>query len=1084
MAGKRFSRGSAPLRLCIALTSLTAAALGQAAAPSQAQAPPGTWSEGGPLSAAAGSHTSTRLFGGKVLMAGGASGDSRLADAALFNPETGTWAPTGSLTTARSLHTASLISDRPPACAANCQKVLVAGGSGADGEPLASAELFNSGTGGWEPTGPLATARSSHTATLLSTGRILVVGGSGNGGLPLASAELYNPATGRWTPTGPLGTARSLHTATILRDGRVLVAGGTGADGAPLSSAELYNPATGTWTSTGSLNDARSAHTATPLGDEISGSSDPRVLVTGGTGADGAPLASAELYDPDTGSWTRTGSLSTARVGHSATVLQDGRVLAAGGTGAGEARLASSELFDPSTGSWSATGALHTARSSHTATMLLTGKVLVAGGLGPTGAPLPTAELYEPPLGERWTGVQPLAEARSAHTATLLPNGEVLVAGGQTSFDTFRSFGPNCCNVVPLASAEVFRAASGTWAQTGRLGRARSFHTATLLTGSSAECGQNCGKVLVVGGFGAIEQPALTGNAESLASAELYDPATRSWSPAGSMTDRRAWHTATLLPNGKVLVAGGSKSPVAGEAIDSAELYDPVTDTWAPTGSLTVGGLPNRSGPQGARQNHVAVLLTGPSCGRNCGKVLVAGGTGGFGSGASFRTAELYDPATGTFQRTGDLGRSRQVMPDATLLPNGRVLVAGGFDAPLSDAPPHLDTGELYNPEIEQWESAGFLRNRRLYHRQTLLPSGDVLTTGGLAGGNAPGFPYKPGPGLLSTELFDPSQNRWRTTNFMNAGRLLHTATLLPSGPSSLCGDNCGKVLVAGGDRELIGNFIPYAAYDNPLRSAELYPPSAAATPTPQPPTAEPQPAAPFAGCPALTANVIRGTAAANTITGTVRADRIFAGTGNDVVDALAGNDCVDLGPGADRGQGGLGDDLLVAGLGADRISGSSGNDRLRGNSGNDRLDAGRGNDRAFGDAGNDLIRGSFGDDRLHGVAGNDRLFGSRGRDRISGGSGRDSISAGSSNDRVAGDAGNDRINGNSGSDSLSGNSGRDRITGLTGRDRISGGSGNDRLDARDGQRDRVNCGPGRDRVIADRIDRIARNCERVRRLR
>ncbi len=223
-------------------------------------------------------------------------------------------------------------------------------------------------------------------------------------------------------------------------------------------------------------------------------------------------------------------------------------------------------------------------------------------------------------------------------------------------------------------------------------------------------------------------------------------------------------------------------------------------------------------------------------------------------------------------------------------------------------------------------------------------------------------------------------------------------------------------------------------------------------------------PAAPFAGCPNLSANVIRGTAAGNTINGSPGADRIFAGTGDDVVDALAGNDCVDLGTGNDRGQGGLGNDLLISGTGRDRVSGSSGNDNMRGNSGNDRLDGGRGTDRVTGDAGNDSLLGSFGNDRLHGVSGRDLITGSRGRDRINGGSGNDRISGGSSGDRIAGDAGSDRLNGNSGPD------------------RISGNSGNDRITSRDNSRDRVTCGTGRDSVVADRRDIVSRNCERVRR--
>jgi Ca2+-binding RTX toxin-like protein len=237
---------------------------------------------------------------------------------------------------------------------------------------------------------------------------------------------------------------------------------------------------------------------------------------------------------------------------------------------------------------------------------------------------------------------------------------------------------------------------------------------------------------------------------------------------------------------------------------------------------------------------------------------------------------------------------------------------------------------------------------------------------------------------------------------------------------------------------------------------------------TPRRPTRPPTPAAPgiarFAGCPSLTANVIRGSAAGGPITGTVGGDRIFGGTGNDVVDGLAGDDCIDLGPGTDRGQGGLGGDLLLGGLGDDRLVGNSGNDRIRGGSSTDR------------------INGGLGNDRLHGQSGADRVNGERGRDRINGGSSNDVISAGSSGDRVAGDQGGDRINGNSGNDTLRGNSGHDRITGSTGADRISGGGGNDRINSRDGRRDRVNCGRGRDTVIADRVDVITGGCERARR--
>ena len=219
-----------------------------------------------------------------------------------------------------------------------------------------------------------------------------------------------------------------------------------------------------------------------------------------------------------------------------------------------------------------------------------------------------------------------------------------------------------------------------------------------------------------------------------------------------------------------------------------------------------------------------------------------------------------------------------------------------------------------------------------------------------------------------------------------------------------------------------------------------------------------------FSGCTALAANVIRGTRGANTITGTLRSDRIFSDGGNDDVDSSEGGDCIDFGSGHDRGQSGSGADLLVGGSGRDRLAGNEGNDRLRGGADADRLN------------------GGFGNDALNGDGGTDRLNGERGRDVVTGGSGRDVIFSGSSGDRVAGASGNDRITGNSGDDRIRGDSGNDTIAGSTGTDRISGGSGRDRISARDGQRDRVSCGRGTDSVVADRRDRVGRDCERVRR--
>jgi N-acetylneuraminic acid mutarotase len=286
----------------------------------------------------------------------------------------------------------------------------------------------------------------------------------------------------------------------------------------------------GTWATTGSLTTARVSHTETLLPNG-------KVLVGGGFDSDGTALASAELYDPASGSWMATGSQATGRYYHTATLLPNGKVLVAGG--ASGSALASAELYDPVGGTWAVTGSLGNARTAHTATLLPDGKVLVAGGVGNSRV-LARAELYDP-VGGTWTATRSLATARSAHTAVLLPGGKVLVVGGRDrQFNT-------------LASAELYDPARGAWTAAGSLATARYSHTATLLPN---------GKVLVAGGL-------YFNNA--LATAELYDPASGTWSVTGSLATARYSHTATLLPDGKVLVAGGSD--INGGSLASAELY-------------------------------------------------------------------------------------------------------------------------------------------------------------------------------------------------------------------------------------------------------------------------------------------------------------------------------------------------------------------------------------------------------------------------------------------------------------------------------------------------------------------------------
>ena len=332
------------------------------------------------------SHTATLLPNGKVLVAGGSDSNGVFPHAEVFDPATETWSDTGTLVSARSDHMAILLPNG---------KVLIAGGADHSGY-LSSAELYDPASGTWAATGAMNSPRAFSRATLLPNGKVLVAGGLSNSGVRLSSSELFDPLSETWTMTGAMADSRYGHTATLLPSGKVLVAGGYHGDGgsypgAFLSNAEIYDPATGLWTATGAMNAARYNFTATLLPNG-------KVLVAGGYSSTGDfssanYLSGAEIYDPVTGAWTTTGSMSNARNVHTADLLPSGKVLVAGGVNYSSI-LPIAELYDPATGFWTATGTLSSARWAHTSTMLPIGKALVTGGLGIGGVGLSSAEIY------------------------------------------------------------------------------------------------------------------------------------------------------------------------------------------------------------------------------------------------------------------------------------------------------------------------------------------------------------------------------------------------------------------------------------------------------------------------------------------------------------------------------------------------------------------------------------------------------------------------------------------------------------------------------------------------------------------
>jgi large repetitive protein len=352
--------------------------------------------------------------------------------------------------------------------------------------------------------------------------------------------------------------------------------------------------------------------------------------------------------------------------------------------------------FAASGGSFALTGSLNTARYGHTATLLSSGRVLVTGGLGPNGiyAPLASAEIYNPAKG-KWAVTGSMSMGRTAFTATLLPNGEVLVAGG---------------------------------------------------TGFTANC---------------------------FSTAELYNPSTGSWTATGSMTQPRCLHMATLLPSGEVLVAGGVDSLFnSPNTAATAELYNPSTGVWQTTGSLNV-----------ARATAAALLENG--------QVLVAGGYNTFNNFFTYlASAELYNPSTAQWSLTASMQSPNSSPTTPVLFTNGDVLIA--------------NEAQFYNPGIASWTSTGPFPLSNIAGAPavaSLLNTGNVLGSGTRCAYSGCG--HAPSPVCF---LYTFSSNSWSAAGLMNKARLGHTSTLLPS----------GKVLIVGGYST--NQFIP-------TNSAELYTP-------------------------------------------------------------------------------------------------------------------------------------------------------------------------------------------------------------------------------------------------------------------
>lgn len=603
-------------------------------------------------------------------------------------------------------------------------RVMIAGGQSIP-TTTASIEIYDPTSGTLSQVGSLAQPRESAVVTPLPNGLVLIAGGANRagGGISHSSAELFDPVSLQSNAINPMAFRREWAVANLLPNGMVLIAGGIdyGEESGPdapdplfgLKSAELYNPLTGAFAATGSMSIDRFSATSVTLADG-------RVLVIGGSSFNGGPLATSEIYNPATGQF---GNLATlpggARDSPIALLLTDGKVLVAGGS----SYQASALLYNPITNSYATTGSMSTGRAGASATLMADGSALIIGGQSARYVATTAIDRYNPATGT-FAAVANLSTARSNIAVSLLPDGRILAAGGYVPPPNNNQGGQI------LAKTDIIDPRGITRADVGGPLVARSTALSTVLAD---------GRVLHTGG--------------GVAASELFSPVTNAFTATGSMAQARQNATINLMPDGSAVVIGGEDAN--GNVLASAERFDPHSNAFAST---------TRPLWQ-ARSAAASALLPD-------GKLLVIGGRNAVGPLAS---AEIYDGHTRQFRTTAALATARSEA-SAVTLPNGLVLVAGGRATGTTTVP----SAELYDPQLRSFSPTGNLATARRNAITALLPNGKVLIAGG-QGSN--------GAALASAELYDPTLGTFSATGAMPGARADTKAIVTPD----------GRVVIEGG---------------------------------------------------------------------------------------------------------------------------------------------------------------------------------------------------------------------------------------------------------------------------------------------
>lgn len=358
----------------------------------------------------------------------------------------------------------------------------------------------------------------------------------------------YSTKESRFTITGSMNVARTYHTASVLSSGKVLIAGGASTTlpsaSDALNTAEIYDPTAKTFTLTGNMQSARVYHTATVLNDG-------KVLITGGANSTNDPSNTAELFDPTTETFTLvSNNMNSNRKLHTATLLQNGNVLIAGGINSSASSISNTtEIYDSTAGTFTLTGNTNSVRKQHASTLLNSGKVLITGGSDGSNG-LNTAEIYDSTTGT-FTLTGNMNSVRADHTTTLLQNGKVFIVGGSADSD----------------KAEIYDSTTETFLATSS--SMQYYEYASTVIDNPIAITLNSGLVLLAGG-GFIQSGGVGNTFEY---AIFYSSGTDEASSAGVMNYKRQIHTASLLQDGTVLIAGGNDSPTT--VTNTAEIFDP-----------------------------------------------------------------------------------------------------------------------------------------------------------------------------------------------------------------------------------------------------------------------------------------------------------------------------------------------------------------------------------------------------------------------------------------------------------------------------------------------------------------------------